>query len=240
MWGHKRSARVCKGISLLLLGGIQSHVSLRSPTTAASYIPPNPTLNKLVEAARGCKACDLWKRGTQTVFGEGARHARVMFLGEQPGDKEDLLGKPFVGPAGKLLDKCLEAAGIDRSQVYVTNAVKHFKWEPRGKRRIHKKPNALEIAACRPWLDAEIAVVRPQAIVCLGATAAQALLGRDFKVSQQRGRIVPSPLAPLVMATVHPSSMLRAPDDETRHREIERFTNDLRVLAGALSRRRAA
>jgi DNA polymerase len=163
-----------------------------------------------------------------------------MFVGEQPGDKEDLLGKPFVGPAGKLLDKCLEAAAIDRSQVYVTNAVKHFKWEPRGKRRIHQKPNALEIAACRPWLDAEIAVVRPQAIVCLGATAAQALLGRDFKVTAQRGRLLASTLAPLVMATVHPSSMLRAPDDETRHREIQRFTDDLKVLAHALRQRGAA
>ena len=163
-----------------------------------------------------------------------------MFVGEQPGDKEDLLGKPFVGPAGKLLDKCLEAAGIDRGQVYVTNAVKHFKWEPRGKRRIHKKPNALEIAACRPWLDAEIAVVQPQAIVCVGATAAQALLGRDFKVSEQRGQLLPSQLAPVVMATVHPSSMLRAPDDETHHREIERFTDDLRMLADALRKRSAA
>ncbi len=173
---------------------------VRLHTTAAPLVPLNPTLPKLTESARGCKACDLWKRATQTVFGEGGRHARVMFIGEQPGDKEDLLGKPFVGPAGKLLDKCLETAGIDRSQVYVTNAVKHFKWEPRGKRRIHKKPNALELAACRPWLDAEIAVVQPQVIVCLGATAAQALLGRDFKVSEQRGRLVPSPLAPLVMA----------------------------------------
>ena len=212
----------------------------RTPATAASYIPMDPTLAKLVEAARGCKACNLWKRATQTVFGEGARHARVMLVGEQPGDKEDLLGKPFVGPAGKLLDKCLEAAGIERSQVYVTNAVKHFKWEPRGKRRIHKKPNTLEIAACRPWLDAEIAAVQPQAIVCLGATAAQALLGSQFKVSKQRGSLLSSPLAPLVMATLHPSSMLRAPDDETRHREIERFTDDLRVLAHALRERRAA
>jgi len=207
---------------------------------AVGYVPLNPTLPKLVEAARGCKACDLWKRGTQTVFGEGGRHARVMFIGEQPGDKEDLLGKPFVGPAGRLLDKCLEAAGIDRSQVYFTNTVKHFKWAPRGKHRIHKKPNTLEIAACRPWLDAEIAVLQPQAIVCLGATAARALLGRSFKVSKQCGQLVPWRLLPVVMATVHPSSMLRAPDDETRHREIERFTNELRVLAGALRERRAA
>jgi uracil-DNA glycosylase len=210
------------------------------PGSAAGYVPLNPTLSKLQEASRLCRACELWKRGTQTVFGEGSRHARVMFIGEQPGDKEDLLGKPFVGPAGRLLDKCLEMAGIDRSQIYVTNVVKHFKWEPRGKRRIHKKPNTLEIAACRPWLDAEIAVLQPQAIVCLGATAAQALLGRDFKVSEQRGELVASRLAPLVMATVHPSSMLRAPDDETRQREIERFSDDLRVLAQALQLRRAA
>jgi len=219
---------------------IEVQVAVHPRSTAAGYVPLNPTLHTLQEAARGCKGCDLWKRGTQTVFGEGARHARVMFVGEQPGDKEDLLGKPFVGPAGKLLDKCLEAAGIDRGQVYVTNAVKHFKWEPRGKRRIHKKPSTLEIAACCPWLDAEIAVIRPQAIVCLGATAAQALLGRDFKVSEQRGQLVRSQLAPVVMATVHPSSVLRAPDDETRHREIERFTDDLRVLADTLRERRAA
>ena len=215
-------------------------MAIGPPSTAAGYVPVNPTLPKLLEAARGCKACELWKWGTQTVFGDGGRHARVMFVGEQPGDQEDLLGKPFVGPAGKLLDKCLETAGIDRAQVYVTNAVKHFKWEPRGKRRIHKKPNALETAACRPWLDAEIAVVRPQAVVCLGATAAQALLGRGFKVRPQRGRFVPSRLAPLVMATVHPSSILRAPDDKTRHREIERFIDDLKVLALALCERRAA
>ena len=219
---------------------IEAVVPTCAQTTAAPLVPLNPTLPKLIEAARSCKACDLWKRGTQTVFGEGGRHARVMFIGEQPGDKEDLLGKPFVGPAGKLLDKCLEAAGINRKEVYVTNAVKHFKWEPRGKRRIHKKPNAIEITACRPWLDAEIAVVQPQVIVCLGATAAQALLGRDFKVSERRGQFVPSPLVPYVMATVHPSSMLRAPDDETRHREIERFTDDLRVIARALREKRAA
>ena len=219
---------------------IEIRVPVRLKTTSTPLIPPNPSIPKLTEAARGCKACDLWKRGTQTVFGEGARNARVMFVGEQPGDKEDLLGKPFVGPAGKLLDKCLEAAGIDRSEVYVTNAVKHFKWEPRGKRRIHKKPNALEIAACSPWLDAEMALLRPQVIVCLGATAAQALLGRDFKVTEKRGQFVPSQLAPLVMATVHPSSMLRAPDDKTRHREIERFTADLKVVAHALREQQAA
>jgi DNA polymerase len=154
-----------------------------------------------------------------------------MFVGEQPGHQEDLEGKPFVGPAGKLLDIALEEAGIDRSKTYVTNAVKHFKWEPRGKRRIHKKPNAAEIAACRPWLDAEIALLKPQVIVCLGATAAQALLGRDFRVTQHRGELMKSTLAPFIMATVHPSSILRAPDDETRHSEMQRFIQDLKQLA---------
>src|SRR5689334_6215479 len=173
-------------------------------------------LDTLAREAKGCRNCDLWKVGTQTVFGEGNAHARLLFVGEQPGDKEDLEGRPFVGPAGNLLNTALEQAGIDRSDVYVTNAVKHFKWEPRGKRRIHKKPNGAEVAACRPWLDAEIAAVKPEVIVCLGATAAQALLGRQFKVTMHRGELLESGLAPHVMATVHPSSILRAPDDETR------------------------
>src|SRR5580704_13148437 len=176
-----------------------------------------PNLNAARTAARDCHACDLWKRGTQTVFGEGAPKARVMLVGEQPGDKEDQAGEPFVGPAGALLDKALSEAGIDRTTTYLTNTVKHFKWEPRGKRRIHKKPNALEIAACRPWLDAEIAAIRPYVIVCLGATAAQSLLGRDFRVTQHRGEFLKSELAPFMMATVHPSSILRAPDEATRH-----------------------
>src|SRR5207248_641384 len=188
----------------------------RDVETAAPLIPARPTLKKLQVVAAGCQACDLWKTGTQTVFGEGKQTSTVMFVGEQPGDKEDLSGHPFVGPAGALLDKALLEAGIDRQAVYVTNVVKHFKWEPRGKRRIHKKPNAAEIAACRPWLDTEIALVKPRAIVCLGATAAQALLGRQFKVTAQRGEFITSSLAPIVMATVHPSSLLRAPDDETR------------------------
>jgi DNA polymerase len=203
-------------------------------TTAAALIPARPTLSKLCDAAQGCKACDLWKSGTQTVFGEGSSRAKVMLVGEQPGDREDLAGRPFVGPAGLLLDKALVEAGIDRSQVYVTNVVKHFKWERRGKRRIHKKPNSLEIAACRPWLDAEIAVTKPQVIVCLGATAAQALLGKSFKVTQHRGEFVASGLAPFVTATVHPSSILRAPDDETRHEEMRKFSEDLRKVAEAL------
>ena len=189
----------------------------------------------LQKAAKDCRACDLWQRGTQTVFGEGARDAKVIFVGEQPGDKEDLEGKPFVGPAGALLDKALVEAGIDRAKVYVTNAVKHFKWEPRGKRRIHKKPNATEIAACRPWLEAEIAVLKPKVVVCLGATAAQALLGRDFRVTQHRGEFLESPIAPYVMATVHPSSILRAPDDETRHEEMRRFVADLKKLSRVIS-----
>ena len=198
--------------------------------SAAEFIPPRPTLRSAAEASKNCRGCDLWKRGTQTVFGEGTRGAKIMFVGEQPGNDEDLQGKPFVGPSGKLLDKALEEAGIDRKTVYVTNAVKHFKWEPRGKRRIHKKPNATEIAACRPWLDAEIAALRPPVIVCLGAIAAQALLGRQFKVTIHRGERLESALAPHVMATVHPSSILRAPDDETRHREMRRFVEDLKKI----------
>jgi uracil-DNA glycosylase family protein len=212
----------------------------RPQQTAAPLVPAHATLPKLREAAAHCKACDLWKRATQTVFGEGASRAEVMFIGEQPGDREDLMGHPFVGPAGRVLDKALEAAGIDRGRVFVTNAVKHFKWEPRGKRRIHKKPNHIEITACRPWLDAEISVVRPQVIVCLGATAAQALLGRDFKVSTERGRPVPSSLAPTVIASVHPSSILRAQDDESRHREMQRFIDDMKVVAQSLRKPKAA
>ena len=202
--------------------------------TAAALIPARATLPALRRAAAGCRACDLWKRGTQTVFGEGSTHAVVMLVGEQPGDREDLEGRPFVGPAGRLLDVCLDRAGIDRSAAYVTNVVKHFKWEPRGKKRIHQKPNATEIAACRPWLEAELAVVRPTVLVCLGATAAQALLGRSFRVTLSRGRFVPSALAPYVTATVHPSSILRAPDDKTRQAETERFVADLKNVARTL------
>jgi DNA polymerase len=205
-----------------------------SDETAAPLVPPRPTLPRLRQAAADCRACDLWERGTQTVFGEGPSRARVMFVGEQPGDMEDLEGRPFVGPAGRILDASLEKAGIDREDVYVTNVVKHFKWEPRGKRRIHQKPNSVEIGACRPWLEAELAVVKPKVLVCLGATAAQALLGRSFKVSRQRGVLVISPLAPRVLATVHPSSILRAPDDETRRAETARFVEDLRKVAKAL------
>jgi len=206
----------------------------RPPKNAAEFIPDRPSLSSVRVAAKDCRACDLWKRGTQTVFGEGGRRAELMLVGEQPGDAGDLAGHPFVGPAGKFLDRVLEEVGIDRTAVYVTNVVKHFKWEPRGKRRIHKKPNASEIAACRPWLDTEIGLVQPRAIVCLGATAAQTLLGRHFKLTANRGAFVPSSLAPLVLATVHPSSILRAPDADTRRRETERFAEDLRLVARAL------
>ena len=197
-------------------------------------IPPKATITAVRDVAKGCRACHLYKHATQTVFGEGPRKADVMLVGEQPGDAEDLAGHPFVGPAGKLLDRALDEAGIDRGLVYVTNVVKHFKWEPRGKRRIHAKPNGGEIAACRPWLETEIALIKPRVLVCLGATAAQALLGKSFKVSQQRGRFVPSTLAPRVTATVHPSSILRAPDDDSRHLEMKRFVADLRRAAGEL------
>jgi uracil-DNA glycosylase len=199
--------------------------------TAERFVPETKSLAKVEAASKGCTACDLYKIGTQTVFGDGPKKATVMFVGEQPGDQEDLAGEPFIGPAGKLLDKALIEAGIDRGQVYVTNAVKHFKWEPRGKRRLHKKPNALEIAACKPWLEKEIELVKPQVIVCLGATAAQTLLGRTFKVTQQRGEVMESPLAPAVVATVHPSSLLRAPDEETRRRETALFIADLKKIA---------
>src|SRR5580704_6035106 len=202
----------------------------RPPKSAEPSIQPNASLEELKAAAKKCQACDLWKHATQTVFGEGLPNAKIMLVGEQPGNQEDLEGKPFVGPAGKLLDVALEEAGIDRKKVYVTNAVKHFKWEPRGKRRIHKKPNAAEIAACRPWLEAEIAALRPKIIVCLGATAAQALLGRDFRVTQHRGEFVKSDLAPHVMATVHPSSILRAPDEATRQDEMKEFIADLKKV----------
>ena len=205
-------------------------------TSAADFFPKRKSLKAFRDAAAECKGCDLWERGTQTVFGEGARRAEVLFVGEQPGNEEDLSGKPFVGPAGRLLDDALGAAGIDRAHTYVTNVVKHFKWEPRGKRRIHKKPNTREVAACRPWLEAEISLVKPKVIVCLGATAAQALLGPQFKVTKQRGKFIKSTLAPYLIATVHPSSILRAPDDETRHDEKRKFIDDLKKVAHVLSK----
>jgi uracil-DNA glycosylase family protein len=203
--------------------------------TAAPLVPEARSLPKLREAAGGCQACDLWKTGTQTVFGEGTAQAEIVFVGEQPGDKEDLAGRPFVGPAGRVLDDALEAAGIDRSLAYVTNAVKHFKWTARGKRRIHQKPNWSEMAACRPWLDAELEAVKPKVLVALGATAAQALLGRQFRVTKQRGVPVESDLAPHVVATVHPSSILRQESEEERAAAMADLVADLKVVAKLLS-----
>src|ERR1044072_4660684 len=197
--------------------------------TPSPLVPKRPSLPRLREAAAGCTACELYKTGTQTVFGEGARSAEAMFVGEQPGDQEDKAGKPFVGPAGRLLDEALEDTGIDRTQVYVTNVVKHFKWVARGKRRIHQKPNWQEAAACRPWLDGELAVVEPRVLVCLGATAAQALLGRQFRVTKERGRPVDSNLAEHVLATIHPSAILRGP--ETRGPEYAAVVAALRQVA---------
>jgi len=196
--------------------------------------PPDTTSWSVVrEAAKDCEACHLYKRGTQTVFGEGPNRAAMMLVGEQPGDYEDVAGKPFVGPAGKIMDRALEEAGIDRSQVYVTNAVKHFKWEPRGKRRIHQKPNSREIAACRPWLEAELRIVKPNLVVAMGATAAQAIFGPGFRVTRERGKVLSSKLAPRVLATVHPSSLLRQPDEESREREYKHFVADLRAAVKA-------
>jgi uracil-DNA glycosylase len=202
--------------------------------SAAEFLPDRLTLPALREASRGCRGCPLWQSGTQTVFGEGAADAEVVFVGEQPGDQEDRQGKPFVGPAGRVLDEGLELAGIDRSKTYVTNAVKHFKWQARGKRRIHQKPNWSEIAACRPWLDAELEVIEPAVLVCLGSTAAQALLGRDFRVTRERGKLVESELAGHVLATVHPSSILRQQDEESRRTEMEAFVRDLKAIAAVL------
>ncbi len=201
--------------------------------SAADFLPPRLNLPALREAATGCRGCHLWQVGTQTVFGEGARDAQVMFVGEQPGDQEDKAGKPFVGPAGRLLDDALVETGIDRSLTYVTNAVKHFKWQARGKRRIHQKPNWAEMTACRPWLEAELAVVRPRVLVLLGATAAQTLLGRQFRVTQWRGRLVDSDLAEAVTATVHPSSILRGEPSE-REANFAAFVDDLRFVAKLL------
>jgi uracil-DNA glycosylase len=204
------------------------------PDSAADLIPPQPTLASLRGAAAGCRACPLWENATQTVFGAGLARSVAMFVGEQPGDREDREGAPFVGPAGRVFDDGLELAGIDRRAAYVTNAVKHFKWEPRGKRRIHAKPSWSELAACRPWLEAELAVVRPRVLVCLGATAAQSLLGRQFRVTKERGAWVESELAEHVTATIHPSAILRQRDEKSRRAEMEAFVRDLKLVASVL------
>jgi uracil-DNA glycosylase len=202
---------------------------------ATPFLPARESLTALREAACGCRGCHLWADATQTVFGEGLKRASVMLVGEMPGDHEDLEGRPFVGPAGKELDKGLERAGIDRGDVYVTNAVKHFKFEERGKRRIHQKPDRKEVGACRPWLDAELRQVRPRALILLGATAAQALLGPSFKLTQHRGELIESPLAPLVTATIHPAAILRARTPQDRHAQRESFAADLQAAAAALA-----
>jgi uracil-DNA glycosylase family protein len=202
--------------------------------SAAAYVPERPSLPRLREAAAGCRACPLWQTGTQTVFGEGPARADLMLVGEQPGDQEDKQGHPFVGPAGRVLDEALELAGIERRRVYVTNAVKHFKWEARGKRRIHAKPTWSEQMACKPWLEAELAVVRPRVLVCLGATAAQSLLGRQFRVTKERGRWLESDLAEYVTATIHPSAVLRQRDTESHHRELAGFVADLKLVASVV------
>lgn len=207
----------------------------KTPPSAAPFVPKTRSIEALRRAARGCQGCALYRTATQTVFGEGASHARVLLVGEQPGNDEDLEGRPFVGPAGRVLDEGLAAAGIDRAEAYVTNVVKHFKWEPRGKRRMHSKPNLREIDACFPWLEREIALLRPQLIVCLGATAAQALLGRDFRVTRQRGQPVVSSLAPHVVATIHPSAILRQRTHEDRQREMDAFIADLTIAAGLIA-----
>ena len=204
--------------------------------SAREFLPDRITLTCLQEAARACQGCDLYKNATQTVFGEGRRSSRVMLVGEQPGNDEDLSGKPFVGPSGRLLDQALQAAGIDRADAYVTNVVKHFKWTGRGKRRMHKTPGAREIAACMPWLEAEIELIKPVVVVCLGATAAKALLGRDFRVSVQHGQVLSGPFATRAVATVHPSSILRQPTAEDRRREFEQMVADLKVVAGLLAK----
>jgi DNA polymerase len=202
--------------------------------SAAPFVPDTTSLRTLSAAAHECRGCDLYKHATQVVFGEGPKRARVMFVGEQPGDQEDRQGEPFVGPAGALLDKALADAGIPRAEVYVTNAVKHFKWEPRGKRRIHKKPRMSEIKACRPWLEAELRAIKPAVIVCLGATAAQSVFGSQFKLMQQRGELLSSPLAARAVATIHPSSVLRAPDSEGRREAYEMLVHDLKIVARAI------
>jgi uracil-DNA glycosylase family protein len=205
--------------------------------SAAPFIPNSHSLSALRKAARDCHGCPLFQRATQTVFGEGAAHAAILFVGEQPGDQEDIAGKPFIGPAGKLLDKCLAEAGIDRNLTYVTNMVKHFKWEPRGKRRLHEKPNQMEISACKPWLDREIEAVQPKIVVALGATAAQGLLGSSFRVTKQRGTVVRVENYPPILATVHPSSLLRQISHEDRERETQRFVEDLKKCAEFISRK---
>jgi DNA polymerase len=213
---------------------VRHHPSVAEPNDATLFLPPRRSLKALREAAANCRGCHLWRKATQTVFGEGLKRSRVMFVGEQPGDREDRAGRPFVGPAGRELDRALEEVGIDRRDTYMTNVVKHFTFEERGNRRIHQTPKRFEIEACRPWLDEELRLIRPYALVVLGAVAGKALFGSKFRITAARGRPLESDLAPLVVATVHPSAILRAPDDDARHAERRAFTSDLAVVARAL------
>jgi uracil-DNA glycosylase len=203
-------------------------------SSAAEFLPPSRSLKALEEAVQGCRGCELYKDATQAVFGEGRKSAELMLVGEQPGDKEDLEGEPFVGPAGRLLDRALEEAGIDRSAAYVTNAVKHFKWKPRGKRRLHQAPRAGEIEACKPWLQAEIEAIKPRALLAMGATATRSLFGSKFKVLKDRGRQIDSPLAPVASVTIHPSAILRVRERDEREAEFAAFVADLEAVASAL------
>lgn len=241
--GTKRAALGLPYNGLLLRGApVRETLSRKKPLerSAADFLPKRLTLPASKKAVQGCKGCDLYKNATQAVFGEGPADAEVMFVGEQPGDQEDLAGKPFVGPAGKLLNDALIEAGVDRETVYVTNAVKHFKWTPRGKRRLHGKPSSREMAACRPWLETEVELVQPSIIVCLGATAAQSLLGASFRITRQRGQLISSDWAERTLATWHPSAILRAPDEELRHAMREQFLNDLKLVAKTLAKLRKA
>jgi uracil-DNA glycosylase len=216
--------------------GTGKHITPGEPNDATPFLPERRTLKTLREAAAGCRGCHLWRPATQTVFGEGLKRSRLVFVGEQPGDREDRAGRPFVGPAGRELDRALEAVGIARDEVYITNVVKHFKFEERGRRRLHQTPKRFEIDACKPWLDEELKLVKPEALVLLGATASKALMGGSFRLTRHRGELLDSDLAPIVSATIHPSAILRAPDDESRSAERQAFADDLRVVARALGR----
>jgi uracil-DNA glycosylase len=215
--------------------GTGKHITQAEPNDATPFLPERRTLKTLREAAAGCRGCHLWRHATQTVFGEGLKRSRVVFVGEQPGDREDRAGRPFVGPAGRELDRALDAVGIARDEVYITNVVKHFKFEERGRRRLHQTPKRFEIEACKPWLDEELKQVKPEALVLLGATASKALMGSSFRLTHHRGELLDSDLAPIVSATIHPSAILRAQDDESRYAEREAFADDLRVVARKLA-----
>ena len=222
------------GRNCALLPSLEVKQTCETTWTAEPFVPASRSLRTLKAACNGCHGCPIYCNATQAVFGEGSKGSKVLFVGEQPGDQEDLAGKPFVGPSGRLLDELMEEAGIDRETVYVTNAIKHFKWEARGKRRLHSKPTAREVAACRPWLEAEIAIVAPSMPVCLGATAAQSLMGSKFRLTQHRGELIPTERGPLLLATTHPSAVLRMPDRDLRAEARKQMLADLKVVAKQL------